>query len=490
MDGAVLSPSVTPGLTGAPHRRADLARRAATGRARGSGLAHATQRRRYALHLHRVAAWPVAARACSAAGSSRPGGVRSSRRVSVPTRGGSRRTGSGASCNAATRRVARAGVRLSARRHRLARRAARAARSRRAAARCGFTRRSAPSRPAARTCSVEVDGSRAPLRQRSSLTLPPGELADSWRPARARELPNLDVPHQGRVTALVILQRRLGGLLPDGVPRQDAPFQRHRGDPRRCPRESPGGRHLIYVRNECGPHTDAFKLPERRRAQSRRSRPAPLVPGFDPRDVEAVHVSHNGAGRADHLVREPAPADSDPHSEHAGVPVHTSAQASSAPRGLGHGRHARARDRRRSRRSQRLGRREPPERAAPKEDRCPPCPKSLAIVGPGRRRADWLECAAELPELALAAGVDPNPARRAETERAASTAFASVNELLAVAGAPHVAILCTPPALPARARRAAARAGVDLLIEPPLADRARRRGPDRRAGRAHRPRGA
>lgn len=42
--------------------------------------------------------------------------------------------------------------------------------------------------------------------------------------------------------------------------------------------------------------------------------------------------------------------------------------------------------------------------------------KSLAVIGLGAAGRDWLECAAELPELALAAGVDPEPARRAGIE--------------------------------------------------------------------------
>ena len=95
--------------------------------------------------------------------------------------------------------------------------------------------------------------------------------------------------------------------------------------------------------------------------------------------------------------------------------------------------------------------------------------KSLAIVGLGEAAQDWLECAAELPELSLAAGVDPDPVRRAEIEAHGAHAFASVNELLAVAGAPNVAILCTPPAMRLELAEPLLRAGVDLLIEPPLA---------------------
>ena len=143
-------------------------------------------------------------------------------------------------------------------------------------------------------CSVEVDGTERRFDAVVS-TLPPGELAKLAGGRLARELPNLDVPYQGRVTALVILQRRLGDYYQTAFLDKDAPFQRTIEATHVVPAESLGGRHLIYVRNECGPHTDAFKLPEdvvRKQALESLRR---WFPEFDPRDVEAVHVSHNSA---------------------------------------------------------------------------------------------------------------------------------------------------------------------------------------------------
>jgi len=95
--------------------------------------------------------------------------------------------------------------------------------------------------------------------------------------------------------------------------------------------------------------------------------------------------------------------------------------------------------------------------------------KSLALVGHGAAAREWLEAAAELPELRLAAGVEPDSARRAALEARGVRAFASVAELVRALGAPDVAILCTPPALRLETAEPLLRAGTDLLIEPPLA---------------------
>jgi predicted dehydrogenase len=95
--------------------------------------------------------------------------------------------------------------------------------------------------------------------------------------------------------------------------------------------------------------------------------------------------------------------------------------------------------------------------------------KSLALVGHGAAAREWLEAVAELPELRLAGGVDPDSARRAALEARGVPAFASVPELVRALGAPDVAILCTPPALRLETAEPLLRAGTDLLIEPPLA---------------------
>jgi predicted dehydrogenase len=95
--------------------------------------------------------------------------------------------------------------------------------------------------------------------------------------------------------------------------------------------------------------------------------------------------------------------------------------------------------------------------------------KSLVIVGHGAVARDWLDAIAELPELALRAGVDPDAGRRAALEARGVRAFADVGAYLGAVGAPDVAILCTPPALRLETAEPLLRAGVDLLIEPPLA---------------------
>jgi predicted dehydrogenase len=95
--------------------------------------------------------------------------------------------------------------------------------------------------------------------------------------------------------------------------------------------------------------------------------------------------------------------------------------------------------------------------------------KSLVLVGHGAVARDWLDAAAELPELEIDAGVDPDPERRGALEARGVRAFASVAELLAERGAPDVAVLCTPPALRLETAEPLLRAGADLLIEPPLA---------------------
>jgi predicted dehydrogenase len=95
--------------------------------------------------------------------------------------------------------------------------------------------------------------------------------------------------------------------------------------------------------------------------------------------------------------------------------------------------------------------------------------KTFALVGHGAAARDWLAAAAELPELELAAGVDPDPEERAALAARGVRGFGSVAEMLAGACATDVAILCTPPAHRLETAEPLLRAGVDMLIEPPLA---------------------
>jgi predicted dehydrogenase len=92
--------------------------------------------------------------------------------------------------------------------------------------------------------------------------------------------------------------------------------------------------------------------------------------------------------------------------------------------------------------------------------------KSVALIGAGRAASEWLAVLPEFPELALRAVVDPDAERRAAVP---APGYASVTELLAGGATPHVAIVCTPPSLHLELCEPLLQAGVDLLIEPPLA---------------------
>jgi predicted dehydrogenase len=92
--------------------------------------------------------------------------------------------------------------------------------------------------------------------------------------------------------------------------------------------------------------------------------------------------------------------------------------------------------------------------------------KSVALVGAGRAAREWLEILPEFPELALAAVVDPDAARLRDVR---ARGFASVAAMLDSGLVPRVAILCTPPSLHLELIEPLLRAGVDVLVEPPLA---------------------
>ena len=143
-------------------------------------------------------------------------------------------------------------------------------------------------------CSVEVDGCERRVEAVVS-TLPPGELGELAGGRLAAELPNLDVPYQGNVTALVILQKRVGDFYQTAFLERNLPFQRTVEATHVVPSESLGSRHLLYLRNDCGPHTDAFKLSDDVVRKQALDSLRQWFPGFDGRDVEAVHVSHNEA---------------------------------------------------------------------------------------------------------------------------------------------------------------------------------------------------
>jgi predicted dehydrogenase len=92
--------------------------------------------------------------------------------------------------------------------------------------------------------------------------------------------------------------------------------------------------------------------------------------------------------------------------------------------------------------------------------------KSIALVGAGRAARSWLELLPEFPEMSLVAAVDPD-ADRMRGIRARG--FASVAAMLDAGCVPRIALLCTPPSLHLELAEPLLRAGVDVLVEPPLA---------------------
>jgi protoporphyrinogen oxidase len=150
-------------------------------------------------------------------------------------------------------------------------------------------------------CGVELDGREERFDEVIS-TLAPGELAKLARARLAHELPNLDVPYQGRITALLVSRRRLGeyyqtALIGPGQVFQTVVEATHVVSP-----ESFGGRHLIYVRGECGPHTDTFKLGDDVLRKQALDTLARWFPAFDPSAIEAVHVTRDAYAEPINLV--------------------------------------------------------------------------------------------------------------------------------------------------------------------------------------------
>jgi len=92
--------------------------------------------------------------------------------------------------------------------------------------------------------------------------------------------------------------------------------------------------------------------------------------------------------------------------------------------------------------------------------------KSLALVGAGTAARDWIEVLPEFPEISLVAVVDPDPERLRGVR---ARGFASVAAMLEAGCVPRVAILCTPPSFHLELAEPLLRAGVDVLVEPPLA---------------------
>jgi predicted dehydrogenase len=95
--------------------------------------------------------------------------------------------------------------------------------------------------------------------------------------------------------------------------------------------------------------------------------------------------------------------------------------------------------------------------------------KRLALVGVGRVASAYLEALAGLPEVTLCAAVDPVPERaRSALERGARL-YSSLDEMLGNGEFPDAALVCTPPSAHLGVVEPLLHAGVDCLIESPLA---------------------
>ncbi|MEX2208721.1 MAG: FAD-dependent oxidoreductase [Myxococcota bacterium] len=140
--------------------------------------------------------------------------------------------------------------------------------------------------------SVELDGQEERFDD-VICTLAPGDLAKLARARLAHDLPNLDVPYQGRVTALLVSRRKLGDYYQTALVGNDLMFQQVIEATNVVSNESYDGRHLIYVRGDCGPHTDTFKLPDDVVKKQALETIARWFPSFDASALEAVHVSRD-----------------------------------------------------------------------------------------------------------------------------------------------------------------------------------------------------
>jgi predicted dehydrogenase len=97
--------------------------------------------------------------------------------------------------------------------------------------------------------------------------------------------------------------------------------------------------------------------------------------------------------------------------------------------------------------------------------------KSFALIGACRSSRRYLDAARDLPELSASALVDAHGGALARTAFAELPHYATVAEMLR-AGVPDVAIVCCPPGDRMAVCGPLLRAGVDLLVEAPLATRA------------------
>jgi predicted dehydrogenase len=95
--------------------------------------------------------------------------------------------------------------------------------------------------------------------------------------------------------------------------------------------------------------------------------------------------------------------------------------------------------------------------------------KRLAIIGLGRIAAAYRDVLPELPEVSVCGAVEPHPDRAAAARAAGIPVWATLAEMLDAGARPDVAIVCTPPTSHLEVAEPLLHAGVDLLVEKPLA---------------------
>ncbi len=95
--------------------------------------------------------------------------------------------------------------------------------------------------------------------------------------------------------------------------------------------------------------------------------------------------------------------------------------------------------------------------------------KRVAIVGLGRAARGWVELLPSLPELDPCGGVEPEACRAITARGLGVPVFPDLTALLESDARPELALVCTPPASHVEIAERLLAAGVDLLIEPPLA---------------------
>jgi predicted dehydrogenase len=95
--------------------------------------------------------------------------------------------------------------------------------------------------------------------------------------------------------------------------------------------------------------------------------------------------------------------------------------------------------------------------------------KRCAVIGFGRAGEAYVDAISSMPELSLTGIVESDLHTRRRAAHRGLPVFRSVDALLAGAGSPHVAALCAPPAIHPALCTQLLRAGVDVIVEGPLA---------------------